>query len=520
MNARANPEIFEDLTDLVSPTKTEKTLPSRDSPRVSWRRRARPFLLWRTRIRSLSLARLLRGGRLNDSGRLPRYLLLLLLAVGAVWAPIAAYLTFAPVRYGSTVSMILPGAGSNTSVNLSDIGQASTSSNSAYSSSAISPTVTYQNLLQSALVIEQAAGSLGIPASTLGRPRVKLRDQTSLMLLEMTGASPEEARDRVEAILNAFLIELKALREDEIARRETSVTETVEQYQQAVDAIRAEIAALQSRSGLTSDEQYGQIVASNEILRSRIAEARVALEETETSISSLSSMLAIVPENAALAMRLHADLEYRSLADNAAREAAVVAELARDYGPNHPKRVEAENRYVGARTRLVQRGELLVGKALLVLEEEIDTTADSKRTEMLSELVALVVKRDALQGQLDTLGSQFREGERRVRSLVSVSSELDRLNRDHKVAEAVFASALARVNTSKTDIFASYPMVQIAAPASLSWTPVSPKRTIALVGGIAATFFLIGGLTLAWIRRPLIDRLLSRRDEPEAGDRA
>ena len=65
---------------------------------------------------------------------------LFLLIAPVIWAPIISYVMFAPERFTSNVALILPGAGVSTSINLSDIGQATTSANSPYSSSSISPT--------------------------------------------------------------------------------------------------------------------------------------------------------------------------------------------------------------------------------------------------------------------------------------------------------------------------------------------------------------------------------------------
>ena len=46
---------------------------------------------------------------------------------------------------------------------------------------------------------------------------------------------------------------------------------------------------------------------------------------------------------------------------------------------------------------------------------------------------------------------------------------------EYKVAEAVFASALARINTAKSDVFASYPMVQVVSAPSIDYAPTSPN---------------------------------------------
>ena len=46
---------------------------------------------------------------------------------------------------------------------------------------------------------------LGITRAELGSPRIRLVDQTSLIHIEMTGGSPEDAQARGAALLRAFV---------------------------------------------------------------------------------------------------------------------------------------------------------------------------------------------------------------------------------------------------------------------------------------------------------------------------
>ena len=124
------------------------------------------------------------------------------------------------------------------------------------------------------------------------------------------------------------------------------------------------------------------------------------------------------------------------------------------------------------------------------------------------------MERDGLASQLKAQSEELAKDRERVRALVDVASKLDTLNRDYKVADAVFASALARINTSKTDIFASYPMLQVAEPPTMPEKASSPNKIIAAAAGAGGTLFLLIGLGLAWVRRPLIDRILAKGGAP------
>lgn len=467
--------------------------------------------LKRTAIRGLSFWRIVRGGRLNDAGRFPRYFLTVGFALTAIWLPILAYLSTASPSYTSSVSLILPGTGVSSSVNLSDIGQASTSANSPYASSSISPTVTYQKLVQSRRVISVAARNAGIEEGVFGQPRVKLVDQTSLMEIQMSGASAEEAQAKTEAVLAAFLAELKVLRDDEMQSREDSVTGTVRKYQDAVNAIRDQISSLQLETGLNSTDQYAGIVQRNEDLLTAIADSHAELELAKSSVASLSALLEIDPENAAKTIKLHADPEYAAHSKALSEASAKLAELGNLYGPRHPEVVEARQRHLGLRLKMLNRALAVTGLDQAALETSLDQSADGERGALLSTLVADVAKRDGLIARMDALNEKLEASKARLVELTAAASRLDRLNRDYKVAEAVFSSALARLNVSKTDVFASYPMVQVAEPASLPWKPSSPNTLLALAAGVMASIFAFTGLILFWVRRPVVDLLTGGR---------
>lgn len=467
-----------------------------------------PRFLHLSRGGKVSLWRVASGGKPDDSGRLPRYILLGTIMLAAIWAPVISYVRYAPLTFSSEMELILPGAGASTSINLSDIGQASSSANSAYSSSTLSPTVTYQSLLSSPQVLERAAEMLGQQASAFGKPRIKLLDQTSFIQIALKGSSPDEARNRNRALLDAFLFELDTLRNDEIARRESSVVSAIDAYQTKVEDARKAIADLQRESGLKSNEQYDAIIADNEDMQLEIAASQARLDELHERIWTLSRTLETTPEIAAIILKLRADPQYVALADNLARDSADLARLAVNFGPKHPKIVGANNRVSGLRDRLSSRGVILAGFDTLSLAGEVDALADGQRAGLLSSLVTLAAEARGLSVEIATQKASLRRGEDRVRSLSDAAARLDALKREYKVAEAVFASALARINTAKSDIFASYPMVQVVSAPSIDDVPTSPNIKIAIAGGVAGSTFALFSLLLAWIRQPILGRAI------------
>ena len=91
--------------------------------------------------------------------RYQRYVRSIAPVLGAIWLATAAYLLLVPRTYTSEFSLIVPGSGVGSSLNVESIGQAQSSSNSAFSSPTLSPTENYKQLL-SADITRRAAAKL------------------------------------------------------------------------------------------------------------------------------------------------------------------------------------------------------------------------------------------------------------------------------------------------------------------------------------------------------------------------
>ncbi len=449
-------------------------------------------------------------GRLKPGSdhRGQRYAFVLGVGLVMIWAPIIAYVVLTPKGYTATMSLILPGAGSSSSINVSDIGQATSSAPSAYGSSSLSPTVTYKALLTSGAVLTRAAEALDAPPSAIGEPVIKLVSETSLINFSMKARSPEEALRRVQAVFTAFQDELDRLRDDEIRRRAHSTRAVIGEYEDSVRAIRTEIGNLQTRSGLNSIDQYNGMIATAEGLRTRLMDARAAWADATASVDKLALSLGITPQIAAQTIRLHADPEFNALMESVGTASSDVAALSGRFGPRHPLMVAARQKLAGASEQAMARAVAITGLPRKVLATEIDGAATGNRGELMSRLIGAVSERDGKAAELESLEKDYALANARVTDLVETAARLESLNRDYKIAEAVFASALARVDTAKADIFASYPMTQVVEPAKLPDRPSSPKTLLAIAAGVAASLFLGLSLSLASVRRKVIDALI------------
>lgn len=450
-------------------------------------------------------------GRQSDrASRLPRYLLLFGVSSAALWTPIIGYLRFAPEVYVSEVSLILPGSGAQASVNLTDLGQASSSASSAFSSTRVSPTQTYKRLLAANRTQQRAAQELGIARDDLGSPRIELVDETSLIHFSMSGASPEAAQIRAQAILSGFLEELDALRQDEMAHRDRAARVAIAEYEKDVHDVRSQIAAVQQTSGLLSFDHYTALVTERDALAGKVAEARSNQIVADAYMASLSEKLGIDPATASLNLRLLADPEIQELAQALAEQHAALAGAKGRFGARHPAVTSASHAVAGTKAELAARGSFVGGEVVQLAAAKLDFAPGAARVALLSELVERFTDCQSKAANLVEMTAQLAQLDARLAALAPQAARLDDLSRDYQVAEAVFASALARTDTSKAEVYASYPLVQVLADASLADHPSSPRDKIAIAAGVAATLMVLGALALAWLRRPLIAMILHK----------
>ncbi|KEO58226.1 GumC family protein [Thioclava indica] len=469
--------------------------------------------------RRLSLRRILMGGRIGDLGRFPRYLAFALMGGALVWAPITGYLRTAPLAFRSSTSLILPGSGASASMNLNGIGQASSYANSAFSSNSVSPTETYKRLIGADRILEAAAKSMGLSRQAFGKPRINLVDQTSLIHLEMTGGSPEDAQARGDALLAAFFRELDDLRSDEQTTREDSGLAAIADYRNSVAVTRTDIARLQQDTGLVSADQYDAIVESTRQLESRVQDLAATLSEKTRSVAALEVSLGISAHAAAATLKLYADGEFNALTQEVGIHAARLSKARAQFGEGHPKVQTARAAYTGATAAALAQARRVTGLAPSQLKS-LDLAPAGARADLLAQLVRMDAEKNGFASEYAVLASRLDKEQARQKNLAAAAARLQDLQRDFSVAEAVFATAIARTQSTKSDVYASYPLVQVLENPSLPDRPSSPNRKLAIAAGVAATLMILLGLALGWMRSAVIGRLLNAPESDAAKETA
>lgn len=436
-----------------------------------------------------------------------RYLWVALFFYLLVILVVFVYLSRAPV-YSSAMSVVLPGSGSSSSFSIDQVGQANQATRTPFGSAAFSPLVNYKEILKSREVIRGAAELLNVQYPLLKAPRVELRERTSILFIHVDGGSPESAQAYAEALYTSFQSALDRLREDEIVRRDSGVERVLGQYRAKVAATRQAIVEFQARALLISQDQVQQLMVSQSALQNKNMTSLAELRKVEDYVNQLSLDLAISPSLVGQAFKLQSDAEFRGYLRELDDSAMKLTEYSSKWGYKHPKVVAQQARYDGVKESLLLRSKVLVGVQIADALHGMDLQASPHRAELFSSLLDAYARLQGIKAEISQMDISEQKLSDRMKIYSREAAELERLEREHALAEAVFTSAAAKLEAGKSDIFASYPAVQILSIPSFPDKPKSPNTGIAIAMGVMGILFISFGLFTLWHRNFLIGLVL------------
>ena len=453
--------------------------------------------------------RLVRQG-LPSAGRYQRYIKSIAPVLGVIWGLTIAYVVLLPRTYSSEFSLILPGSGMGSSINVESIGQAQTLSNSAFASPTLSPTENYKQLITADVTVRAAARLAHENEDRFPAPTIKLVDQTNLISITITGRTPQMAHARAEALRAAFSAELDALRADEAAKREGTDIKQLNELSGKVQAAQRRLIAFQVMHGLGTLEQFNARIAAVDALREKERDLRVQMRQQDGIAGRLSGTLGTGPRGANVMMRLRNDPVFQELATRFAASNADAEQKAGTLGPRHSAMAQANAERDELRIAMLQRGRELTGLPDGALLKMTDFQLTEGRSNLMQTMSVSDAQAAGTRASLAELNGDIAQAKAEAPQWITLASQLADLQRDLRVTEAVFSSAMARLDTNRQDPYASYPLVQVLAAPSLPTHPSSPSVVIALAGAVAASLLTLIAFGLLWLRQPILDRMLRK----------
>lgn len=437
-----------------------------------------------------------------------KYLLLSALCNGAVWGLALTYLEKTPLSFTSELIIHVAGSAPGVSVNLPSIGQANTSSGTSFGSHS-DPRENYKLMIASGTILDLAAKSLEIPTSELGKPNVTLINNTTLLKLEVSAQDPKIAESRSWALYQALYRRLNILRAQEQAERDKSVKQILKDTQLKLSEAQNKLSDYKLQSGFNSSDQIKDLISNMGNLQAKLIEAIAQYRTSNASLQQLTTTLRVSPQKAADALVLQTDQEFQKILTEYTDATTILTNLLPSRGRNYPDVVEARGKQRASLQALLQRGQKLLGIPVEQLSLErliLDNSNGSgvKRGDLFVELVQINTELKGLESQIAALKEQIQDLKRQLNILTEKETTHDNLDRDLQIAQAVFASTLTKIDLSKGDPFASFPMIQMIEEPTLPEEPSAPKPKLVLAGAFVGSLFVTAGLTLLWWREPLL----------------
>ena len=432
------------------------------------------------------------------------YLAIWLIGNTVLWSTTLLYLQFKAPSYVSSWKITLPGASSSNSINLPEIGQASSSSESPYNNQISDPRENYKLLLSSDRVIESAAEQLNITAREFGEPSVKIIDNTTLMELAIQGKNPQKAKQKALTLQNVFEAELNRLRQAEIAQQDRSSVDAIEDAEIKLQNARQKLSDYQASSGLFSEQQLQDL--SNNIEQLRREKAQFASQQRKTTgeLNRLLRELGVSVEQANNILLLGADRLFQQYLDNYSQISTELVNIKAKYLPSHPIVINKQEEQAQAKNALIQRTQTVVGQSVsLPTIEQLylnSDTSESQRANLLQELISLQTDANGIEEQNQELDRQILQLEAKLSGSSQGTSKLENLRSNLQIAEAVYSSLLSKLELSKSNASNTYPAISLLTQPNLPTKQSEPRTKLILLGSVMGSFFLTTALLSWWWR--------------------
>ncbi|MEB3181397.1 MAG: hypothetical protein VKL59_20530 [Nostocaceae cyanobacterium] len=434
------------------------------------------------------------------------YIFLWLGTNAVIWSIALLYLALRPSSYKSQWSINLPATTPKTSVSVPNIGQASSWNESPYRSFA-DPRENYKFLAESDEVLEAAANQIKMPVEKFGKPKIKIIDNTTLMRFEIKGNTPQQAQQKALALQNALQTIIDKLRIQEVSQQDGILAQSISGDEQKLQAAKQRLYAYKATATLNSSQQLRDLTTNLEGMRRQKSETVAQLKQVTAKMRQMSVSLGLSPQEAADALVLQSDKLFQQYLANYSQASADLLNLSAKYLPANPVVITKQQAKDSAEAALLQHGQRLLGRPVstitlrqLMLSGGGSTESYSERARLLQELISLQTQQQGMLAQVEELDQQIAQLESRLKILSQQESKLDNLERDVKIAEAVFSSNLTKLNLSKSDVSSSYPQFSIITPPNLPKKSSNPSPLLVLLGtGICSIFLTTGTVTL-WMR--------------------
>lgn len=443
--------------------------------------------------------------------RLFRYGVLFVMGFTVIWVPALTYVFKSEDVYKSNWSLIIPGSGLGSSLNIDSIGQTTTSVASPYASSSVDPKVNYKAIILSSTVLRSAAESLGMTVKEYGKPLVKLIDQTAIMQITIDDNTAELSHNKSLALFKSLENELDRLRKNERSMIDNSNTDQLELYKQQVYDAQNKLLEYQTSSLIASSNILELSLSSIDRLNNRRSELQLEIAAVTASKKATEQFTGLNNDEAMSVVKLQQDIVLQELQKNYSLLYTEFLDRSSTLGARNPKVASIASKLDAVSEAIEARSELILGDVDKEFVKRYSSVNSSEGGNFYLDQITLNTKLAADENELIELDALVADLEKGIKVTTRSTAILEELTRAYKVAETIYLSTLAKQDLGKSDVFASYPMIQLLVPPRKPFEPEKLHRIFAIIGALMGSSFILLALVILWKRNVLLQKLSKRR---------
>lgn len=433
------------------------------------------------------------------------YLRIWLLSNLILWSISLAYMQFKKPTYTSKWAITIPSSNLSTNIDLPEVGQASSQSESPFNTDFADPRENYKYLVESDEFLKTSASKINMPLKEFGDPKIEIPVNTTLIEFQIQGDTPQLAQAKALVLQNTLEENLDRLRQDERGNQGQNLEKPLAQTRQKLAVARQKLAYFQDKTQFSSKEQPNILVNNIEQLRRQSSEAAAEKQRLKARYNQLLNDMGISSGEAADALVLNSDSEFQEYLNNYSQISRELTQLKSKYLSNHPSIFAKQAEKEDIQAELYRRGDLLLGRPLTevtlkTLNINSGNLSGSQRANLFQELISLRAEQEGLENKAVEFKKQIASLETKVTTLTQYSLELQKLQRDVQLSEAVFSSAATRAELDKSLTSAAYPPVSLISQPNLAKEPTAPNKQYIFFGSFFSSLLLTTGLFSLWLR--------------------
>ncbi|WP_424100346.1 GumC family protein [Moorena producens] len=413
-----------------------------------------------------------------------------------------------PRTYTSKAAAIIPGVGSQGSVQLPGVGQASSNpgDKSPYGYLLkVDPRENYQYIAMSEVVLDKAAAAVNTSVKDFeefAKPRVSLDRGTTIIEFEADGKSKLEAQRNTRAFYEALVKRIDDLRVEESSRQDNKTLLALDSANSNLKKAQTKLSQFKKNSPLKISEQIKNLSEEVESLRVERANLLAQQQAATSGLRQLEANLRLSTDQAADALMLQDDEVFKKLWQNYSDISANLTILNTQWTPNSPQVINLKAKKQAALEALLARSQQLLGKRMDVQRLDnlnLGLDAQTGRANLAQVLINQRAQQQGLTGQVNTLAEQIAQLESRLQTLIEKQLTLTELEREVQISEAIFTAKSAQLNVNKSDHASAYPTLQLLVEPNLPKEPVGNTKKTVILGAVALCLLMTTGLViLAW----------------------